>query len=302
MKFLEDLFTINSVSGDELTVSQFILNTIFQRCNHWKVTPNVFFGENFQDCILLKFGKPRTAVFAHMDTIGFMTRYDNQLITVGGPELVGGTYLVGQDSLGPIRCRLIVDEDMICHDFPRTIDRGTYLSFEQNLRIDDEFIQGAYLDNRLGVYNALEICEDLEDGWIVFTTYEEHGGGSMPFLLDFIMNESPVNQALVSDITWVTDGVVHGGGVAISIRDKFIPRRAYINKVLSLAKQSGIDYQLEVEDAGGSDGREIQFSRYPIDWCFIGAPEDNVHSPNEKVALFDLGCMVAMYRYLMAHL
>ncbi|MCH7402805.1 M20/M25/M40 family metallo-hydrolase [Belliella kenyensis] len=302
MKFLEDILAINSVSGDELSVSQFILNIISERKSNWKVTPNVFFGENFHNCILLKFGNPRTAVFAHMDTIGFMTRYENQLITVGGPELIDGTFLVGNDSLGPVRCKLIVDDDHIYHDFPRAIDRGTYLSFEQNIRIDNQFIQGAYLDNRLGLYNAIEICQTLEDGWVVFTTYEEHGGGSMPFLLDFIMKEGPVKQALISDITWVTSGVVHNGGVAISIRDKFIPRRTFINKVIALAKKSGIDYQLEVEDAGGSDGREIQFSRHLIDWCFVGAPEDNVHSPNEKVALHDLECMIEMYQYLMAHL
>ena len=117
-----------------------------------------------------------------------------------------------------------------------------------------------------------------------------------------IMDNAPIKQALISDITWVTDGVTHGNGVAVSIRDRFIPRRSFINRVVELAQRSGVAFQLEVEDAGGSDGREIQYSPYAIDWCFIGAPEDNVHSPNEKVALYDLECMIDMYKYLMAHL
>ncbi|AFL83137.1 peptidase family protein [Belliella baltica DSM 15883] len=302
MKLLKDLLEIQSVSGNESSMQKFLLNLILQRMNTWKVLPKVYHGENFHDCILLKFGNPRTAVFAHIDTIGFMTRYENQLICVGGPELEDNILLCGEDSLGPILCKLKNIDGELFHDFPRAIDRGTYLSFAQNVRIDDKFIQAAYLDNRLGVYNALKLCEDLVDGWVVFSTYEEHGGGSMPYLLKFIMEDAPVKQALVSDITWVTEGVGHGKGVAISIRDKYIPRRSFVNKIIALAEQSGVTFQLEVEDAGGSDGREIQFSPYPIDWIFIGAPEDHVHTPNEKVALFDLECMIEMYRYLLPHL
>jgi putative aminopeptidase FrvX len=59
---------------------------------------------------------------------------------------------------------------------------------------------------------------------------------------------------------------------------------------------------LEVEESGGSDGREVQFSPYAIDWCFIGAPEENVHTPDEKVSLGDLEAMIRMYKFLMDRL
>lgn len=302
MKELLDLLSIESVSGDETEISLYLNNLITQRKNTWRVAPEVFSGEKFHDCILLKFGQPRTAIFAHMDTIGFMSRYKNQLVAVGGPEIITDTVLTGKDSLGHIRCRLKGDESGFFHDFPRGIDPGTRLSFAQNVRLDADFIQAAYLDNRLGVYNALKICENIQDGWVVFTTYEEHGGGSMPFLLNFIQETSPIQNALISDITWVTEGVHHQKGVVISLRDKFIPRKVFLDKIISLANKSGVHYQLEVEESGGSDGREIQFSPFAIDWCFIGAPEDHVHTPDEKVALFDLECMIKMYAYLMQNL
>lgn len=302
MKFLTEILNIQAVSGDESEFSKFLINTINKRRVTWKVSPEIFSGEAFHDCILLKFGNPRTAVFAHMDTVGFMARYVNQLISIGGPEIIEGTMLVGGDRLGGIECKLLGDEDAIFHDFPRKIIPGTRLSFKQNLKIDKDFIQGAYLDNRLGVYSALKLCETITDGWVVFSTYEEHGGGSMPFLLKFIHETAPVNQALISDITWVTEGVRHHEGVAISIRDKFIPRKKFIDRIIDLADTSGVPYQLEVEGYGGSDGREIQFSPYAIDWCFIGAPEDNVHTPNEKVSLFDLEAMIKMYKYLLKNL
>jgi len=299
---LIELLEIQSVSSDESNIKQFLLNLIIERKHSWKVSPEIHHGPELHDCLLLKFGKPRAAVFAHMDTIGFMSRYENQLVPVGGPELIEGAVLVGKDSLGPIRCKLFIRDDHIFHDFARAIDRGTLLSFEQDVQMDDEFIQAAYLDNRLGIYNALKLCETLENGWVVFSTYEEHGGGSMPYILRYIQETSPVNQALISDITWVTEGILHGKGVAISIRDKFIPRKKYIDRVIELAEKSKIPFQLEVEGHGASDGREVQFSPYAIDWCFIGAPEDNVHTPYEKVALSDLEAMIGMYQYLMAQL
>ncbi len=299
---LFEILFIESTSGDESRISLYLLEYIQKRKATWKVLPKIYSGENFHDCILLKFGDPRTAVFAHIDTVGFMARYENQLVAIGGPEIIQGAKLSGKDSLGEIKCRLIGDEEWFYHDFPRKIDRGTRLSFAQNIRIDDEFIQAAYLDNRLGVFNALKLCEEIEDGWVIFTTYEEHGGGSMPFLLDFIQKTSPIKQALVSDITWITEGVTHHKGVVISIRDKFIPRKKFLDRIIGLAEQSGIPFQLEVEAHGGSDGREVQFSPYLIDWCFIGAAEDHVHTPDEKVSLKDLDSMIKMYKFLLERL
>lgn len=302
MKFLFELLSLQSVSGDESEISQFILNYVSKRSSSWKVQPEIYSGENFHDCLLLKFGHPSTAIFAHMDTIGFMTRYQNQLIPVGGPDIIEGTRLVGQDRKGKIFCKVVGNEDECLHDFPRGIEPGTRLSFEQNIRVDEEYIQAAYLDNRLGLYSALEICETLENGWVVFTTYEEHGGGSMPFLLRFIQENAPIKQALISDITWITEGVVHHKGPVISIRDKFIPRKKFTDKILRLAEKSGIPHQIEVEVFGGSDGKEVQFSPYAIDWCFIGAAEDFVHTPDEKVSLVDLNSMIELYQFLMKEL
>lgn len=302
MKLLFDLLNQFGVSGEEFHTRDFLLQYISKRKSTWNVLPEVFAGDPFHDCILLKFGNPRTGLFAHIDTIGFMVRYENQLIPVGGPEYIEDCRLVGKDELGEIRCKLKIQDELLFHDFQRKIERGTRLAFEQNIRIDDQFIQAAYLDNRLGIYSALKVCEELKDGWVVFSTYEEHGGGSMPFLLKFIQENAPIKQALISDITWVTEGVVAGKGVAISIRDKFIPRKKFLNQIINLADQSKIPYQLEVEAYGGSDGREVQFSPYAIDWCFVGAPEDQVHTPNEKVALVDLQAMIQLHRFLMQNL
>lgn len=302
MELLEDLLFIQSVSGNETEMAHFLKKYVLDQRHKWRVMPEIFYGQGFQDCILLKFGTPRTAIIAHIDTIGFISRYENQLLPIGGPEIIGKTNIVGRDKFGAISCTVQSKNDLLFHDFGRSIVPGTCFSYEQNYQIDDLFIQGAYLDNRLGIYNALKQCEDLENGWVIFTTYEEHGGGSLPFLLRFIQENSPIQQALISDITWISEGICHHEGVVISIRDKFIPRRSFVDRIVTLAEKSGIPFQLEVEGSGASDGREVQFSPYAIDWCFIGAPEENAHTPIEVVSLHDLNSMIELYRFLMTQL
>jgi putative aminopeptidase FrvX len=267
--------------------------------------------EEIQDCIILLFGKPRTAVFAHMDSVGYTVGYENELIKIGGPKAEEGTLLVGEDSGGSIEGKLhyeIEEEDddsrVITTKivFEREIDRGTSLTYKIDFKADDKKITTAYIDNRLGILNALKLCESLENGAICFSAWEEVGGGSVGYLAAYLYNNCQVSQALISDISWITKGVLAEKGPVISIRDSGIPRRSYVNKIIELAKSSSIPFQLEVESSGGSDGNALQRSPYPFDWCFIGAAEENVHMPNETVYLKDIDAMFSLYQYLMKHL
>ena len=86
------------------------------------------------------------------------------------------------------------------------------------------------------------------------------------------------------------------------MRDSGIPRRKFLNQIIKIAKESQIPFQLEVESAGGSDGNVLHNSPYPFQWCFIGAAEDNVHSPYEKVAIQDFKTMFDLYSLLMLKL
>jgi len=302
MKLLKKMCSIHSPSGEEYNLSQFLLNYIDENKKTWKNIPKIYIGDAFQDNIILVFGKPRTAIFAHLDSIGFTVKYNNEIIKIGGPVSNEGIILVGEDSLGKIEGKIKRKDNKLFIDFNRYIDRGTSLTFKMNFREKGNYIQSCYLDNRLGVWNALEQAKTLENGIIVFSSWEEHGGGSVGYLGKFIYEKYNVKQALISDITWITKGVNHGKGCAISLRDSGIPRKSYINKILDIIIPSNIPFQLEVEDAGGSDGNSLQKSEYPWDWCFIGAAEDNVHSPDEKVHKEDIRSMVNIYKELMEKL
>lgn len=302
MKLLKQLCEVHAPSGEEALMKEFLLKHIKQARKKWSVQPEII-KDGIQDCLILKFGKPRTAIFAHIDSIGFTVRYENQLLPIGSPDVEPGTLLVGHDSMGPIECVLEYDNDRhALYSFGRQIDRGTTLTYKVNFRETKQYIESAYLDNRLGVYNALKVAETLKDGVIVFSCWEEHGGGSVPYLAKLIFEQWNITQALISDITWVSDGVFPGKGVAISMRDRNLPRRQYVDRLIQIAKKRKVDFQLEVEGGGSSDGRELQTSPYPFDWCVVGAPEYGAHTPDEKVHKHDIDSMIKLYSWLMKDL
>ena len=85
MKLLEKLCNIHAPAGEEFTLTEFLLNYITENQEQWKVKPTLHYGKGFQDNIIMVFGNPRTAVFAHLDSIGFTVRYNNEIVKIGGP-------------------------------------------------------------------------------------------------------------------------------------------------------------------------------------------------------------------------
>jgi len=301
-ELLKQMCHIQAPSGMEWPMKEFLLKH-FSKREYFKVSfPEIIDGPEWGDGFAVKFGKPRTAILAHLDNIGFMTRYERQVIKVGGPVCETGLKVrpvlsPGQDIFDYTLERTELNE--LYYQGEPKLPRGSYLTFTPDFVESDQYVQCCYMDNRLGVWNALKVAENLKDGLLVFTCWEEHGAGHAEYAAKRMYEDYGIRQALISDITWVTEGVHEGKGVAISIRDSGIPRRRYVDYIISLAESSGIPYQLEVESAGGSDGQSLQRTPYPIDWCFIGAPEQNVHSPHELVHKADIESMWRLYAYLM---
>lgn len=302
-EFLRSLLEVHSPSGEEVNMKRFILNYVNEHSHNWKVKPQIVQGEAFQDCLMLIFGKPEVAAFAHMDTTGFTVRYQDQLIPIGGPEVKGDEILTGRDELGGIDCALALnDEYQLHYKFGRAIQSGTSLVYKSNFVEEPSYYYSPYLDNRVGIYNLLKLAENMENGALVFSCWEEHGGGSVPFLVKFLYEKYRIGKMLISDVTWISDGIGFDEGVVISYRDQNIPRKSFLNTITNLAIENEVQFQVEVEAHGSSDAREIQRSPYPIDWCFVGPPIENAHSKLEKVSKKDLKTMISFYQILMSQL
>ena len=293
---------IHSPSGNEVAMKDFLLNYIKSEQKNWKHKPKIIHGKGFQDNIMLVFGKPRTAIFAHTDSIGFTVRYGKQLVKIGGPQIIKGMELVGSDDKGKCEATLTVVKDKLEYKAKRNFETGTELVFKANWREDKDYVQCCYMDNRLGCFSALKVAETLKDGVIVFSTWEEHGGGSVSYLQKYLADNYKLSQALISDISWISDGVFPAKGPVISMRDSMIPRRSYVNRIIDIAKKHKLPFQLEVEGSGGSDAKELQMAENIWDWCFVGAAEQFVHTPDEKVHKKDIEGMIELYKALMKDL
>jgi putative aminopeptidase FrvX len=302
LSLLKTMCAIHSPSGNEVAMKDFLLNYIKSEQKNWKHKPKIIHGKGFQDNIMLVFGKPRTAIFAHTDSIGFTVRYGKQLVKIGGPQIIKGIELVGTDDKGKCEATLTVVKDKLEYKAKRNFETGTELVFKANWREDKDYVQCCYMDNRLGCFSALKVAETLKDGVIVFSTWEEHGGGSVSYLQKYLADNYKVSQALISDISWISDGVFPAKGPVISMRDSMIPRRSYVNRIIDIAKKHKLPFQLEVEGSGGSDAKELQMAENIWDWCFVGAAEQYVHTPDEKVHKKDIEGMIELYKALMKDL
>lgn len=308
LDLLKQLCHIPAPCGNEGPLSEFLLNYIKKESKNWRCKPKLVYGEKWQHNLILVFGKPNTAVFAHVDNIGFTVRYGKQLVRIGGPVCKTGFKLVGKDEKGIQQAKLNVNvntktgEKTLTYEAKRDFERGTDLSFLPDWRENKDFVQCCYMDNRLGVYTALKLAETLENGVIVFSTYEEHGGGSVSYIQKYLAETFKIQQALICDVSWISDGVKAHKGPVISLRDSLIPRKAYVDKLIKIAKKNKCLFQLEVEGSGGSDAKELQMAEYFWDWCFVGAAEENVHTPDEKVSKKDIEATIELYKVLLRNL
>ncbi len=299
ISLLTELCQVNSPSGHEYRMRDYILNYVHKNRNRWHSNPKILMDNTLHDCLGLSFGSPKVAVFAHMDTVGFMVRYQDQLVPIGSPEINENNQLVGEDSMGIIECNIRIDsEHRVYHRFMRGIDTGTALSFKPYFRQEADLVRSPGLDNRIGLWNVLKLAETIENAIIFFSCWEEQGGGSVSYLTRLMYEEYHISKALIADVTWVTNGIRLGEGVVISLKDEYIPRHKFVREIIDVANENKINYQLEVEGEGSSDGGEIQRSPYPVDWCFIGIPCMNIHSDRETINTRDLYEMLRFYRLL----
>lgn len=288
---LLELQQIPGPSGDEDTLADFLA----ARCAALPRTS----VRRVSDLVLAVRGEPRVAVFAHTDTVGFTLGYNRELIAIGGPHVEGDERLreVGGKGKGRLKLRQKGDRPQ-WRLTGKAGEPGSRWVYDAPLVIRKDKVTGPYLDNRAGVWNALMTLERSNDVAVLFTPGEEHSGRGALMGAKLVFEELGITRALISDITWDTGSIKNGKGPAISFRDRYVPRRRFLERVVAAAEESGVPFQREVESSGGSDGSWIERSTFPIDWVFIGAPQKRSHTPHEECRLSDLEAMVDLYAHL----
>ncbi len=292
---LGQLLTIEAPAGDEAPLADFLEARLS--------TAGRFTFTRIGNTLIVARGKPRVAVFAHIDSVGFTLGHAKRLLRIGYPMPAHKTPIRTRTPEGVLRGKLMVrandDEHWVLSGEGPL---GSAWVYDTAPNLSGEVLQAAYLDNRFGVYNALDALMNNDDVCVAFTACEEAGSRGAYDAARWLYENTPIRQALISDITWAAGPVSPGKGPALSLRDAFIPRREYFEKIRGLAERSGVPFQIEIIDVGASDGGALEKSGLGFDWLFVGAAENGYHTAYETLQRVDAENMLRLYRYLVSEL
>lgn len=287
-----ELLRIDGPSGDEGAFGDWLMDWIGREL------PDVRLERIGDSVIALRGEKPSVALFAHTDTTGWTLGYHKRLIPIGGPDGKLGDPIrpAGMPDTGNTLARR---KDGRWRVKGKTdAPPGSRWVYAAEAKQDGDEIIAPYLDNRAGVWAALQALTRCPQIAAAFTVGEEHSGRGARDCARHLAETHGIGQALIADITWHTRHVRCGHGPAISLRDAYVPRRRYLDRVLSLADKWGQPMQREIEFEGSSDGGFIERSGAPLDWIFVGAPEKRPHTNRESIHLADLHGMADLLTHL----
>jgi putative aminopeptidase FrvX len=299
---LTDLLAIDSPSGDESVMTDYLIDWILTNSNiELEVDPDAAGDQVVRlrnSLVVVKGDQPLVGIIAHIDTTGFTVGHDGILIPIGSPDAAPADLVrVIGDPNGS--AGLLVDAgDGRWSVSDLEVSPGDRLVYAAKPIEDAGFIRSPYLDNRAGIWAALQALQACDRIAVAFTTGEETSTSGAITCARYLYDKLDITRAIIADITWDTEHVHCGAGVAISRRDRYVPSQDYVDQMIGMAAESGIPYQIEIESDGGSDGAGIERSGCPIDWAFIGAPEKRPHSATEEVCLADLDAMAKMLGHL----
>ncbi len=318
---LKTLCSINSTSGDEKAVREFIINEIKDYCD--------YYIDNLGSIIAYKKGeiKPSKVVSinAHMDEVGFIVtgitedgylRFTNvggidsrvcldRCVTVGDKSIKG---VIGDKAYH----LLSTDEKNICPDFDKLlIDIGasSKKEAEENIRIGDYayfdsdfinfgngYIKAKALDDRIGCMLMVELIKsELKyDTVFCFNVQEEVGlrGSkctSYTVNADIAVVLEATTAADLDGVTGCDRVCVLGDGPVVSFMDRStIYDRDLYNLAFSVAREKDIPIQTKTAVAGGNDAGAIQTSGNGTRVLAISLPCRYIHSANSVVFETDI--------------
>ena len=316
---LKDLRNINSSSGDEKEIREFILNEIKDFCEY-----NV---DSLGSIIAFKKGKkaPKNKVMicAHMDEVGFIITditsdgylkfglvggidtkvIVNRVITVNGIDGVIGlkpVHLLSDDekSKSPSLKSLFIDigaKDR--EEAEKYVSLGDYAYFKNDFyELGNGMIKSKALDDRIGCMLMIELIKsDLEyDTYFCFNVQEEVGLRGSACTSYSVQSDISVvlESTTAGDLCGVTGGdrvCVLGNGPVVSFMDgRTIYDKDLYNLAMSVAKDNGIKVQTKTAIAGGNDAGAIQTSGKGSRVMAISLPCRYIHSASSVVKADDI--------------
>ena len=323
---LEELTSLNGVSGDETLVRDFILKHIKPLADEIKI-------DSMGNVIALKKGstEKRVMLSAHMDEVGFIISgiTDNGFLkfkTVGGIDtrvIISKKVTVGKDKIkGVIGMKAVhlqkrseresVPEvkdlfiDIGAKDkaeAERVVSLGDYAAFDTCFeRLGAASLKAKAIDDRAGCAVLLELIKKpvKYDTYFCFTTQEEVGLRGAKIAADRI---NP-NIALVLEATTCSDVygfkkheyvTEMGSGVVITFMDRTtIVDKNYRKWLYNAAQQANIPVQYKQTTMGGNDAGRIHLARDGVKTASLSVPCRYLHSPCGIASEADINAMLEL--------
>jgi endoglucanase len=258
----------------------------------------------------------RVMISAHIDEIGLMVTHIsddgflrftniggiNPLTCYGGRvRFMNGTRgVIGMDGIEPGKTPKLSDlyiDVGVSQKADCPVKVGDVCGFERPfLDLGKRWVAKS-MDDRVAAAIAIEVLKRLEttphEVHFVFSAQEEvglRGATTAAYGVD-------PDVGFAVDVTRSGDtprpftkmATALGGGAAIKVRDSsFIADPKLVNWMIKCAEEADIPYQLEVLEAGGTDGCAIQLTRGGVPAGCVSIPCRYIHSPSEMVDVDDV--------------
>jgi len=181
--------------------------------------------------------------------------------------------------------------------FGKKVNIGTFGVYNSYFYQNGNYLVSKAMDDRISCAVLVEMVRRFEEPkrkfYIAFSIQEEVGlvGSSvLAYPLD-------VQEAIAIDVTDSADSpksfkrhpMVIGKGPAIKIKDRYsISDKRIVDKLMKVAEDKGIPYQLEVLTFGGTDAAALMRTREGIPSATVSIPTRYIHTPNEVVGKEDV--------------
>lgn len=302
IKLLSELLSINSYSGYEFIMLSYIQDYALKineklkikRENEWLEISNS--TNNSKDIIFV----------IHVDEVGFqlIEKKDHQYLLnpIGSP--INITYLgaiaVVEDIVGLVSIKSEVDlygNDLIpLNLYFKTSFKSKELNkkplyFKNQFNVNDKEVIGKGLDNKVGIYLALEILPTIIKSnlniTLLFTTQEEIRNCKYP---DFLFDSK--NLICIDAFSTIEDDCHSGGGSVISFSPNYSLSKS--QKFINELNKEKISYQLSL--VNNKTGTEIDIisndiRNKNIPYIIFSYPTSFMHSLNEVVLVNDINCV-----------
>lgn len=331
LNLLNELCSINGVSGDENNVREYIIDKIKDYCTY-RI-------DNLGNLICFKKGKitpqKKIMISAHMDEVGFIItsiRSDGTLTfdCVGGIDasvVIGRQVKVGKQNIcGVIGSTAIhnlskEDREKAPSVSSLYIDIGAadkneaeqYVSigdcayfYSEFIQFGQNYIKSKAIDDRAGCAMMINLIrEELEyDAWFVFNVQEEIGlRGAAVSAYSVQPDIAFVLEATTAaDIDGISDAkkvcsLCNGPVISFMDRSTIYDKHLY-KLAFDTASELDIKCQTKTMIAGGNDSGAIHISRNGVKTLAVSVPCRYLHSPSCVINYSDLEASYSLVKKL----